>query len=189
MDTTVLAKSLGLADDATEEQITAKLAEVQADAAKAETLAAEVETLKAADDKTELEQLREELKVETTKRIENERETILAAAIDDGRMLPAEKAPLIEAFGENVEGLKKVLDARPKNTVLAREHGSGEGGKDDPATDEAAEEFEASDGTPLDGDSVTLHAKAIQILGTDDYTEDEYLAALKKAKRGDAVPA
>jgi phage I-like protein len=189
MDTTVLAKSLGLADDATEEQITAKLAEVSEKASEAEALTAKVAELENGADKSELETLREELKTERTKRLEGERDTILTSAISEGRMLPAEKEPLVEAFGENVEGLKKVLDARPKNTVLARERGGNGGGNGEPETDAAVEEFTAADGTPVDEDSAALHAKAIQILGKDDYTQDEYLVALKKAERSDAVTA
>lgn len=190
MDTIVLAKSLGLADDATEEQITAKLAEVQSEASKAADLAAEVETLKQADDKTEIEELREKLAVETTKRIENERETILASAISEGRMLPAEKDTLVEAFGENVDGLKKVLAARPKNTVLARERGSNGDGNDEPETAAEAKKFETAENDPINEESLSQHAKALEILGKDSgYTEDEYLSALAKAGREAAVTA
>lgn len=189
MDTTVLAKSLGLADDATEAQITAKLAEVNEQASKAEALAAEVETLKNDDDKSELETLREELKTERTKRIANERAAEFTSAISEGRMLPAEQESLSEVFGDNIDGLRKVLNARPKNATLAREQGSNGDGNDGPAVDETTEEFAAADGTPVDGESAILHAKAIQILGKENYTQDEYLAALKKAERGDAVTA
>lgn len=192
MDTTVLAKSLGLADDATEEQITTAITEQAEKAAKADTLAAEVETLKTGGDKSELEELRDKLAVETKKRVDTERETVLATATSEGRMLPAEKDILVEAFGDNVDGLKKVLDARPKNAVLARERGSSEGGIDgDVDTTVEGKKFESED--PVDEDSLTLHAKAVEILTKDgkgdSYTEDEYLAAIAKAERSEQVTA
>lgn len=190
MDTTVLAKSLGLADDATEEQITTKLAEVQSEAAKAEALATEVATLKKADDKSEIETLREELATERTTRITGERDQILAAAVRDSRILPTEKEVLTEAAGENLELLKKMIDARPKNTTLAREKGSPEGGADDDVeTASEKAKFETAENDEVDGESLNLHAKALQILGKDVYSEDEYIAALGKAERGEAVTA
>jgi len=184
MDTTVLAKSLGLADDATEEQISAAITATAEKAAKADKAAAELETLKATKEgeKSEVETLREELATERTKRITNERDEILAAAVADGKIVPAEKETLVEAFGDNVESLRKVLDARPKNTTLARERGgAGDGGDGDVETAAERDKFESED--PVDEESLSLHAKALKIIGKKKYDEDEYLDALAQAER------
>jgi hypothetical protein len=179
----VIATTLGLAEDADPEEV-AEAAKVTA--AKATALAERVAELEA--DSSEIEKLRAEVVAERELRITNERAELLARAVRERRITPAQSEVLAEQFGSNLDGLKAVIEATPEGTFAAR--GSGEAGEDEPDLEAArarlsyrssAGEFEASD------ESLELHLEAEKILAASGkkpghYSEAEYREALLEAR-------
>lgn len=187
-----IAAGLGLAEDATADQIAEAAKTAKATADEAATLKTENDTLKAAaGDKTEVESLREELNTVKAERIAEKKESILAKAVTDRRIDPAAKTVLAEQFGDNIDGLEKVIATyTPKP---AGERGTGGDGLDDddaPDTTAAAKKFRQGDGEyaiAADDESLTLHVKAEKLLADEGkpagkYSSDDYLNALERAK-------
>lgn len=192
MDTKVLATSLGLPEDATEEQITEAVKAAKTKADETDTVTAELADLKkTGGDKTEIEQLRADLNAEKTLRITEKRDAILAKAVEDRRIDPATKAVLADQFGDNIDGLEKILATFTPKLVGARGGGGGtkEGGAGADEIVRAAEDFEITDDfkTVAAGDGeLELHVRAVKILadrGKHDYTSEEYMAAYIEAER------
>lgn len=199
MDAKVLAKSLGLPEDATDEQISeaVKAAKVAADGA--EALKAENDKLKAdAGDDDRIGKLEATLATERKERVAEKQEAILAKAVDERRIDPAAKPVLAEQFGDNIDGLTALIATFPPKPTRA--HGAGGGGKEDGAASDAVEtaanEFETTNDA---GRTVTagegeldLHVKAEKLLadrGKHEYTAAEYTAAYAEAERGTPVAA
>lgn len=193
MDAKVLAKSLGLPEDATDEQITEAVEAARQKADDHDTVKAELDTLKAAaGDETEAEKLRKELDDLKKERADEKVETILAAAVTERRIDPAAKTVLAEQFSGNPDGLKTLVEAMAPRPVTAR--GSGGAGRDDgdPDTTAAARDFETADEYDVDDDSLTLHVKAEKLLADQGkprgkYDEDDYAWALNEAARETAA--
>lgn len=178
MDTSVIAKTLGLAEDATDEQIEQA---VKAAAAKA----AELEPGR-------VEKLEQELAGERVKRVLAERDQVLTDAVREHRIVPAQKESLTVAFGadsptdEQVTALKTLVGTFPVRQT--GEIGTGGEGETEPDITTARSQFTLTDGrrelTPVDED-VALHVKATEILagrGKTTYTADEYVAAVTEAR-------
>lgn len=201
MELKVLAAALGLAEDATEDEIKAAAEAAKTESEKLATVQKELDELKAtAGDKTELEQLRTAVEEQKTLRLTDRRDMILAKAVEDRRIDPAQSTVLAEQFGTNVDGLEKMVamfEAKPRTA-----RGSGgdaptlEGVKE---TDVAlaADQFEYDNGsrtvTAADG-QLELHVMAEKILAdrgkhAGSYTPDEYLAAYAEAERTASVAA
>lgn len=197
MDAKVLAKSLGLPEDATDEQITEAVEAAKKAADESVTVKAELETLKASGgDKTEVEKLRAELDGVKKERLDERRETVLAKAVDERRIDPAAKTVLAEQFGDNIDGLQALIATMPPRTTAV--HGSG-GARREGVTDtevaHAAEDFEIVDDvktvTAGEGELDT-HVKAMKLLadrGKHTPTAEEYENAYAEVERGVPVTA
>lgn len=200
-DLKVIAAALGLAETATDDEIKAAAAAAKQTSDDLAAAKKELDELKAsAGDKTELEKLRTEVEEQKTLRLTDRRDMILAKAVEDRRIDPAQSTVLAEQFGTNVDGLEKMVamfEAKPKTA-----RGSGgdaptlEGVKE---TDVAlaADQFEYDNGsktvTAVDG-QLELHVKAEKILTergkhAGSYTPEEYMAAYAEAERTAAVAA
>lgn len=190
MDLKILAKQLGLPEDADEDAFTAA---VKAQNDKTAELEQKIEELEAqasgaSELETKVSALATELATEKEMRVKAE----VAKAVEDGvrefRLTPAMGEVLTEQFGDNVDGLKAV--------IAASAPGSIKGGKpvgvgddritDDPDLEAAAKDFKNADDIPVDDDDLRIHAKAVEILtaaGKTDYSADEYVAACDQAQR------
>lgn len=176
MPENLIAKSLGLPEDADE---TAIADAIKAKDDKVAELETKIEELTPA--ASEVETLREEVETLKTDRENDRKETLVAQIIRDVQAQPVQKDWLL---GQTVEQLEKYVEVTPKGTFKQIGHGADQ--TDDEPTAENKAEFAGSD--PVDEDSLTLHAKAEKILadagkpkGT--YNEDDYVAALDQASR------
>jgi phage I-like protein len=171
-----LAASLGLAEDATETQITDAIAAKDAKIAELTAQADQQDTGKIA-------ALEERVEAAEKKALNTERNALLDGAVRDRQIVPAQKLVLAEKFGANLDALRELLDTFPKGAVAARALGSGGDGKTgDLDVDTAPVTIQGTD-YPVDEDGARVHAKALELLGKDSYTADEYVAAIGKAKR------
>ena len=197
-----LIASLGLPKDATDDQITAKLAEVKENADKATELEAEVTTLKAAAEATptddeEREKLLADAKAGADAKEElrvMRRDTLISAAIADRKIDPAEKdkyVGLYDAAPDATAALIAGLKAG-KLGALGSEHDTPEGGSaplaagisnGDALTGTHVPESVSIKGTdyPVDEESAKVHVAALALLEEAGkrltFTEDEYTAA------------
>lgn len=187
-----LAAALGLPEDATEEQVTEAATAAKAAADETTAVKAELDKVKAASvDETRIGKLEAELAAEKKLRLDDRRESILAKAVEDRRIDPATKTILAEQFGDNIDGLEKVVATYQPKPAGAR-GGSGPG-REGAAPDDvalAASEFEYDNEagrtmTARDGE-LELHVKAEKILadrGKHTYTAEEYASAYAEAER------
>lgn len=187
---TVLAKSLGLADDATEDAITAALA--AKDKTIADLTAKNTELAATANVSADLiaqaaagAQAAEELK---TMKVD----ALITAAVKDEKILPAVADVYRTMAATDFDGVKALLDATPaKATALAHEKGSDAARSHTGTHSTDAAAFDAGT-VKASEDSLEMHAAAEAILATQgklpgQYTADEYVAALEKATRDAAV--
>lgn len=191
MDTSVIAKTLGLAEDATDEQIEQA---VKANAEKTAELERENTELKAAvSDEDRVEKLEQQLATERARRVVGEREQLLAQAVRENRIVPAQKDALVTAFGgdsptdEHVVALRAFVDGSPARS--AGEVGSGGPGEQDPDTETAAKQFQTADNVPVDDDTVRTHVLAEALLRQDGhgdtYTSAQYMRAVERVQAGE----
>lgn len=188
-------KALGLADDATDEQIEEA---VKASVAKTAELERENTELKATAATTEdgrVEKLEQLLTEERVRRVTGEREQVLAQAVRDGRIVPAQKDALIVAFGgeqpddASVTALRAFVDTAPVRTN--KEIGSGGEGEQEPDITNARKVYTqpGPKGNILpDEDSLKLDVAARKHLtdrGKTTFTDTEYLEAIRAVQ----VPA
>lgn len=186
MELTVIAKTLGLPEDATEEQVNEKLKSLQQENMELKATAASTEDGR-------VEKLEQLLTEERVKRVTGEREQVLAQAVRDGRIVPAQKDALIVAFGGetpddgSVTALRAFVESAPIRS--SKEIGTGGEGEQEPDLKAAAAEFETSDGIRVDDESARLHVTAEALLRQDgkgeDYTSEEYLRAVARAEAGE----
>jgi len=188
-----VAAELGLADDSTDEQVI--------EAVKAVKVKAESEPASPDDGNDDGESVRLDRDTvakltasaakgeEAAKKLHDlERETFLAKAIEEGKILPVQKdayATMFDVDAENVKALLEVTPARSFNEI-----GHGDAGEEDADLEKvrarlsyrsSAGEFEADD------ESLKLHAAAEKILAeagkkSGRYTEAEYREALFEAR-------
>lgn len=185
MDPKVIAAALGLPEDADEQTIVAAAAEARA---KAEKAVAPENTDRVA-------ALEQELADEKTKRVESERQAMLARAVDEGRVTPAQAETFSKTFGENLDGLRDVLATFEAGTTTPA--AAGVGGDTPPAPDQAKAREQAVAGLraktdEVDTGSLDLHVTAEALLrqdGKTEYTAEEYVQAVERAKRGETVKA
>lgn len=218
-DLQALASALGLAEDATEEQIiaAAKAAKEKAtprkpDAALAavrdalgldenaeeaavivaaraareaavrlDTADDELETLRGAD--AENKTLKDRVQALENERLADKTKRILAEAIREGQVLPAEKAVLAKAFAGNPDGLLEIVATRPKRQFAAIGVGGGDGNESE-SVRSTRQRFDSKEADGVDPESATLHVRAEQILaeqGKRVYTDLEYAEALELA--------
>lgn len=184
VDASVLAKSLGLPEDATEEQITEAVTAAQAAQTELETVKAENAELKAsAGDNDRIAKLESELANEKKLRLDGELESTLATAVTERKIDPAQKAVLAEQYADNPAGLKTLLATFTSKP--AGERGSGGEARTDGKPDLKPIVVQGSE-IPVDEDSAKVHAKAMKILedkGKTDPTASEYVSACEQATR------
>ena len=186
IETPVLAKTLGLAEDATDEQVAEALKTVAANAAKAEELTvkvAELEAAKAEGDTQDakIAELEQKLADQASERETEKITAALEQAVREGRIVPASKDTLAEQFTGNLAGLEAVLASMPVRKGLV-----GVSGTDPDGTVTGAQlpADVVRSGDPVLG--ADLDAKAMEILaaaGKDASDQDAYLDALVQAEQ------
>lgn len=155
---------------ALEEKVTELTASGGAKAKEADELAARIEELEVKDRKRDI-------------------EVILARAVEQGRVFPAEKETLSELFAKDPAGLKRMIATRPAEMF---EHLEPKGGSTDP--DRFVDEPDVQDlirsgnySDPVDSESAKVHLAAMEILKEQgkagNYTDAEYVAACKQASQ------
>jgi phage I-like protein len=190
MDLKVIAKSLGLNEDASEEEVTAALAAQAEKAAEADELKVRLEEQ---GDESELAKAQARIAALETSRRESEINAILATAVSERKILPVQKdglkatAMLGDAAFENV---KATLDATPKGTFNTR---GGDGSTKDETVDdavvvEARERFAPKDDdADVPDEQLKAHVRAEAILAEkgkgDSYSTAEYVVAYAQAER------
>jgi hypothetical protein len=187
MDLKVIAKSLGLNEDASEEEVTAALAAQAEKAAEADELKVKLDAEQG--DESELAKAQARIAALETSRRESEIDAILATAVSERKILPVQKdglkatAMLGDAAFENV---KATLDATPKGTFNTR---GGDGSTKDETVDDgvvvearaAAKDFR-SEQADVDDESLSIHVKAMKHLeekGVTDPSEAQYASAVR----------
>lgn len=199
MDPKKIRADLGLAEDATDDEVSAALTAQAAKASKADDLEAENATLKAAqtdDGDKDVTKLRADLKAERVKRVTGEREIVLADAVRKGQIVPASKESLASQFGgddptdEHLEGLKAVLASFPEKQF--GERGSGGEGDPKPELKLVAQQIAGDEASKVTDEEASAHARAEAILKEQGklpgaYTADEYVVAYAAAERELAV--
>jgi phage I-like protein len=199
-----LIASLGLPKDATDEQITAKLAEVKANADKAEELETEVTTLKAAaeatpTDEEERKKLLEDAKAGVDAKEElrvMKRDTLISSAIAARKIDPAEKEKYVSLYDAAPDATTELIASLKEGKLgaIGSEHDApGEGGSQ-PLAASAGSNGDALTGTHIpksvmiagtehdvDEESAKIHVAALALLDEAGkrltFTEDEYTAA------------
>ncbi len=198
-----ILKLLGLAEDATDEQITAAIK--QRDDKTAElTAELEAKTKELADntgrgDVDRVAALEALLAGERVRRCAAERDTILAQAVREGRILPAQKDALVKAFGgdtptdDTVTGLREFVAAAPADTVpMKARGGDGDRPDDRKQLDDARRDNTVTvQGRSYEPDDrgLELDTRARKILadsGKTSPTADEYIAACEEAAKATA---
>lgn len=193
MNMTDIAQALGLAEDADEEAILAAVKEQSEKATKADELEQEVQTLKARPDlkdedvKTLVQQAAEGASAAKQLR-EMQMDTLLAEAVREGKILPAQKDAYRAMCAADFDGVKALLEATPEHSFKFEEQGSGEGGKEEQAVTPALRAAYTAkiDGTEYrpDDEGLRLDAKAREILGENTNPSNEQLiAAYEQAER------
>lgn len=200
MDPKKIRADLGLAEDATDDEVSAALTAQAAKATRADELEVEVTALKAAQTESgdgDVITLRAELKAERVKRVTGEREFVLAEAVRKGQIVPASKESFAAQFGgetptdEHLDGLKAVIASFPEKQF--DEHGSGGAPPAKPELKLVAEELTGADSKlTVPEEELTAHARAEAILKEQGklpgaYDSDEYAAAYAAAERELAV--
>lgn len=192
MPNAVLAKTLGLPEDATDEQINEAATAATARAAALETENAELKASATDDDRVT--KLEEELASERKERVKAEVKAQVDTAVREMRITPAQGEVFAEQFAENPDGLKAVLGASPAGAVKARLKGVGgsaddkTGEEEDAAIERAETVFASEQADGVDEEGLTLHVKAEAILAAEgkqpgSYTQDEYILAIDQASR------
>lgn len=183
----VIAQALGLAEDATEEQIAAAVKASQTEAAE---LKAKVDELTAdptpdSDSAAKIAELEARLEAQAAERTAEKIDAALDTAIRDRKIVPAQKDVLAEQFKSNLDGLVAVLAATPARPGLVG--GTGTDDSADPDVDAVRARYESD--YPVDEQSAALHAEALKIMGKaeGDYTVDEYARAIEQAERSTAA--
>jgi phage I-like protein len=152
-------------------QLTEKIAGLQSKSDTADKLARRVTELEARDRGREI-------------------EAILTDEVRTGRVLPVEVEQLSEAFADNPDALKTLVNARPPGLFAGRMSAKGTGGTStggfaESETRQAARDLRTTEN--IDEDSAKLHVAAMAILtkrGKEDgYSETDYLSALEEAQR------
>lgn len=169
-EATVLAAIKANADKAAKtDDLEAKVADLEKQAVPADTLA----TLTASAAKGE----------EAAKRLhEMERDTLLASAVDQGKILPVQKDAFVAMFDANPQHVRDLLEATPAKSYAAKGNGNS---APDGVVVAASTRGEFASEWKVDEESLTLHAKATALLAADGKhtpTEDEYLAAVARAQ-------
>lgn len=137
--------------------------------------------------------LEQQLATERARRVVGEREQLLAQAVRENRIVPAQKDALVTAFGgdsptdEHVVALRAFVDGSPARS--AGEVGSGGPGEQDPDTETAAKQFQTADNVPVDDDTVRTHVLAEALLRQDGhgdtYTSAQYMRAVERVQAGE----
>lgn len=190
MDAAVL-KLLGLPEDADEKALLEAITNLNEKATKSDDLQEQVTKLsgQAELDDEGLKKLIADAQkgVTAAKELHDmKRDTLLAKAVEDGKILPVQKESLANLFDLDPEGITKYLDATPAKSFS--EIGSGETGeKDDTDVKSLRARFESEEADDIDEDSLRLHAKAESILKEKgklpgQYTADEYMTAVAEAR-------
>lgn len=176
-DLKVIAVSLGLAEDADEESVTAAVTALKEKAEKAEKApdedALKVLTAQAAKGEKALERLHE-----------MERDQFLSEAVRVGKIDPAAKEAYGALYDSDADKVKALIEALPEKSFKAK-------GSDAPgSTDDALSGPMRISGTeyPVDEERARLHTGALKVLAAknksmSDCTPDEYLAAVTEAER------
>lgn len=190
-----IIKALGLAEDADDEAVLAAVNAAKENADKVSALEEKVQTLEAAaapgdEENDRVQKLEEDLATERKLRLAGERASILAAAVTEGRIVPATSEKLDEQYAEagDLAPLKAILASFPARAFKTL--GSGDSKtEDEPDIDKARGQFtySSSAGTfEADDESLKLHAAAEKILAEQGkqpgfYTESEYREAALRA--------
>lgn len=111
------------------------------------------------------------------------RDALLSAAVTAGKILPVQKAGFATMYDLDPEGVTKLVDETPEKSFAAK--GSGDGAADDPNIVKTM--VSAGEELPVDEETATLHAKAIQVLAKagkslQTATTDEYVNAVAVAR-------
>jgi hypothetical protein len=127
MDLKTIATRIGLAEDATEEQVLAKLDEMKNPPKGDEKLSEEI--------KTELAEAQSTIASMQAEREKDKREEIVDKAIREGRYLPAQRADILSAFADiSTDKVEKIVANAPKHVPLGER-----GSEQDQEPDELAE--------------------------------------------------
>jgi phage I-like protein len=116
-------------------------------------------------------------------------DSLLARAVEKGKVLPVEKETLAEVFASDVNGLRRVLAARTSNMFMPEQKGQSTAPEYDRFADDAdvaqyVKTLGAGD-DPVDTEQAKQHLLAMDILKeqgkSDKYTDAEYVAAYNRA--------
>jgi phage I-like protein len=172
-----VAVELGLAEDADQATVTAAIAKLK------DTQPAEDAVVVKADDLTELRAHAAEGRAAKLELDEMKVDTLVKAAVADGKIDPVVADEFKAMAKENYTGTAALLEKMPKRSL--KEIGSGGTGPgDDPVT--ATEVRIGGVAVPVDEESARVAARTQKILdddGTKTPTTDEYLAAAAQARR------
>lgn len=180
----LIAKALGLAEDADEATIASAL-ESRLSAGPDATLVADALAGRQANERLN----------------EMERDTLIASAIEKGKVAPAEREALVDLWAKSPDGVKAYLAAKPERSLVpVATPGTIAGGESDrplalakPATAGGAlygsnppETLKQNgDVYDVDQDRAAVHKKALAVLAANgkgmNYTADEYLWAITAA--------
>jgi len=117
-----------------------------------------------------------------------ERDTLLAKAVEEGKILPVQKDAYATMFDVDTESVKALLEATPARSFAARGSGEtgGEGDEDEAAVKAVAARVsrgsDAKDGREIIGADIVVEAEKILAAGgKTEPTEEEYATALAQA--------
>lgn len=186
MDISAVAEMVGLAADASEEEVQTALAEMKAKAEKSDELQQE---------KAELEkQLPKDGQLQTliasaakgeaaAKELHDmKRETLLNKAIEERKILPAQKEHYASLFDLDPNGVSDLIESIQASTFAP----VGSEGKNDTQVVTGSEsKFQSELAEVVNKESVSIHEKAMEILKNDgkllDHSGDDYLRAVTLA--------
>ncbi|MCL4836423.1 MAG: hypothetical protein KJ058_00470 [Thermoanaerobaculia bacterium] len=194
-----ILKLLGLPEDATDEQITAAITQRDEKVAELDAKVKELSDKPGPGDVDRVAALEAQLAGERIRRCATERDTVLAQAVREGRILPAQKGALVKAFGgdtpsdDTVTGLREFVAFAPADTVPMRARG---GDSDRPDNQQQLDDARRDNTVTVAGATyipddrgleIDLHArKLLADRGKTSPTADEYIAACEEAAKATA---
>lgn len=189
MDISAVAEMVGLAADASEEDVETALAEMKAKADRAESLEADVDELKKKlpqDGQLQALVASAAKGEEAAKELHDmKRETLLAEAVRERKILPAQKEHYASLYDVDPAGVTKLIEATASSSFAPiGTDGDGESKGD---ISVAQDEFKTELTEHVNADSLTIHEKALEILKGDgkatEHNDNDYAKAVMLASK------